>query len=380
MPELDPIKIKVQVEYDPSGLDQAKEDLAKLSDVGGSSGDAVGGLTENLAALDEQAASSAESAKSFTAAIEELPKIAEEGGTSVADMTGAMDEHTQAVEEATAAHEDLQSVVADTTDVLQKSAPAMQVVTKETQAMTEQAGVASENMSVFHDALENPYPFQMIGQYLNETGQTWTDFTGSIGESNTSMLHEMATNADVSYQVLDGMSSKVQSVGKTFIESADSASLFTDQFNSVGSVVASTGSQLDIAGQSALTWAKGLNEFGGVGVSLYGPSTAMSEWMSGEASSIFGMGGLMGMIGDFMMPMFAVQMIGMGVQQLGQGIYNAAAIAEGAGAHGVGTFTGAVDVLNASVQKSGQSFSENFGRGVLPTLAAINKWRSAVLS
>lgn len=397
MPELDPIKIKVQVEYDPAGLDQAKEDLAKLSDIGGSSGDAVGGLTENLAALDEQAASSAESAKSFTAAIEELPKIAESGTTSVADMTSAVDEHTAAVEEATSAHEDLQSVVADTTDVLQKATPAMQSVTKETQAMTEQVGAVSENMSVFQDALVTPEPYQMVSSYLNETGQTWGDFASSIGDSNLSILRSNdAFRSDVQQMgdVLPIYSSNAEDYSNFVRDMASSGGQIANSIDwqtvgpptnfmsglenaktsmmQLGGATESTGTQLDQASVAALNWAKGINEFGGVGASLYGPSTAMSEWMSGEASSIFGMGGLMGMIGDFMMPMFAVQMIGMGVQQLGQSIYNAAAIAEGPAAHGVGTFTGAVDVLNQSVQKSGQSFSENFGRGVLPTLDAIN--------
>ena len=90
MPELDPIKARVIVEYDGSGVKEAKEDLASLGDIGGSAGGGISGASDALAQFEEQAGKSAGGARTFSAAIGDLPKITESGTSAVSNMTDAM--------------------------------------------------------------------------------------------------------------------------------------------------------------------------------------------------------------------------------------------------------------------------------------------------
>lgn len=335
------VKAIVKIEYDGAGIDKAKEDLTSLAEMGGNVGEGMGGAGEALTQFGEQAGSSAESAKSFTEAIAELPKITESSTSGISAMTDAMSEQQSVIEDTTQSF-------SDTLEPLTNYHEALQSLSE-----TVSSPHLTENMAAFQDALENPYPFQMIGQYLNETGQSWGDFTSTIGESNTSMLHEMATNADVSHQVLGGMNN-------VFHESANSAQEFTDQFNSVAESVGKANA--------------GINAFGGAGNVLAGPLEELQGYRSigfGEAFS-GASEGIMGALNDVAMPLMAVQMIAMVVGQVGQSIYDAAAIAEGPAAHSFGTFTGTVDALGQSAAQAGQQFSEAFGQGVLPSLNALN--------
>lgn len=344
------IKAKVVIEYDGSGLEKAKEDLASLGDLGGTAESGIGGANDALAQFEEQAGNSAGSAKTFSEAIGELPKMTESGTTGIATMTDAMAEQ--------------QGVIEDTIGSLSNIQEPMKSYNESLQAVSDTMSSPhfTENMSAFQDALENPYPFQTIGQYLNETGQSWTDFTGTIGESNTAMLHEMATNADATRQVLGGMASDVQAAGKSFVEFGGQTEAFTTQFNSLG----------EAAGQAH----EAINRFGGVGGMLYGPEEAgagLGEILGGAMSDI---GGVLGSVSQWVMPLMAFQMVGQVVAQLGQSIYDSAAIAEGPAAHSMGTFTGAVDALGQTAQKSWQQFSEGFGKGLIPTLDAANQQMS----
>jgi hypothetical protein len=403
MADVGEVKAKVIIEYDGSGLEQAKKDLASLAEIGGSVGESAGQASEGLAGLDQQMGKNAESAKSFGAAIDELPKMVESGGTAVSEMTSALDEHQAAIEETGSAYEALQSPIESTVSLLQEAGPPMQVIAKNAESMATQItpvgdsfaqlgeslsqtvpmlpqfaesmhavsesfdpkafglDVFAENTAVFQNALADPAPFSMMKEHLLETGQTWSDFASSLSDGNAAMFDEMVQRSSGSYQVLDKTASSARNIGTSFTDSAKSANEFTAQFNGLNESVSSAN--------------KSINEFGGVGKSIYGP-----ELPPGGVGKVAGIGdifggateGLMGVLNDIAMPLMAIQMVGMAVQAVGQSIYDSAAIAEGPAAHSLGTFTGTVDALGQSAQKVGAQFSEGFGQGVLPTLNAMN--------
>jgi hypothetical protein len=90
---------------------------------------------------------------------------------------------------------------------------------------------------------------------------------------------------------------------------------------------------------------------------------AFSEVMSGVGN----------VLNEIAMPLMAVQMIGMAVGQVGQAMYDSAAIAEGPAAHSFGTFTGTVDALGQSLQNASGQFSEGFGQS-LHSYAECAEW------
>src|SRR6266516_203630 len=393
------IKVKVSIEYDGSGIEQAKKDLASLASSAGEVGGNAGGAGDEIANLGEKASTSAGSAKEFSAALESLPKVMESGASAASGMTEVLSEGGQAFRETGTAIEELQKPLGETTALLQNASPPMQAISKNAQSMQEQMTTVSEivaqvveslsqsvpmlpqlaeslqtvsattdhfaqNMTAFQSAWSDPAPFEMIQQHLQSTGQTWGDFSSSIGEYNTAMLEQMKTSTEGSHAVLTGESSSVQAVGKAFEDSAHSAQAFTDQFTVMGTSAASTGESLGSVN-------KAINEFGGVGKAMYGPEAAMKSVSFGSA---FGeaFSGVTGFLNEIAMPLMAMQMIGMAVGAAGQAIYDAAAVAEGPAAHSFGTFTGTVDALGQSAQKAGAAFSEGFGQQVIPTLNALN--------
>lgn len=388
------VKAKASIEYDGSGLKQMKEDLASLSDTLG------GGLEQNtqrasdaLSGLGESMSGSAGGAKEFSAALEELPKIAEGGTSAVAEMSGVIAEHRAVAEEAGAAQETFSRQVESTVSSFEKATPSIQAATEHTQKFAQSVQAASEhisnsmgtdalseNMAVFEDALVNPYPFSVIDQHLVETGQTWSGFTSSIGDSNTAILQNMADYGQKTYDVLDGVSSQVKSTGQTFIESATGAEEFTKQFNGVADSTASASKAINEFGgvgsamyeptEAVKSFNSAINELGGVGDAMYGPAYSKPVTLGGAFSEV--MGGIGNTLNEIAMPLMAAQMIGMAVQQVGQAMYDSAAIAEGPAAHSFGTFTGTVDALGQSLQRIGGQFSESFGQAFLPTLNALN--------
>lgn len=344
MPDIDPIKVKVQVEYDPSGIDKAKEDLASLAEIGGGVQAGAENASAGLAGLDEQAVKNAGSAKTLNEALGELPKVFESGEASVSSFGDTLAGQQRVIEDTAQSLSDIQ-------EPLKSYNESLQAVSE-----TVSSPHLAENMSAFQDALQNPYPFSMVQQYLAETGQSWGDFTSSIGEENTSFLHEMATNADRTHQVLGGMSSDVQSVNKTFTESASSADEFTKQFNGMGAAASDAGKAVEGAGNVIADAGGAMESFGGLGDALSSTMSGMSEFFGGMA----------------MPAMMAMQMIVPMVTQAAQGIYDMAAIAEGPAAHSMGTFTGQVDALGQTSQHVAGQFSESFGRQIIPTIDAMN--------
>lgn len=427
MPEVDPIKGKVIIEYDGSGVEAAKRDLSSLADiVGGSLAESTGGANDALSSLDEQMGKSAESTGTLTTALAPLPKTLQTAGESVTAVSEVLGEHQAAIEDASTAYESIQRPIEDTTALLESVAPPMLSITQHAEAMQEQLSpvndgfvqiseslaqsvpllpqfaeslhtvsaqldprelglnTASENLAVFQDALANPYPYQLINQYLSETGQTWDDFSSSIGSENAAFLDQMAAMPVVSEKAFSTVSGGVENMGQTFYEAAGSTEEFNKQWADLAAgiegVNKSGGVGAALYGPSD-TWSnlnnalasteESINKFGGVGSALYGPEEAMS--LGDIFGSIGGsFGGVLDSLHQIAMPMMAVQMIGMAISSVSSGIYNMAALAEGPAAHSIGSFTGAVDVMGQHMQQVGEQSAESFGKGIQPMLDAIN--------
>lgn len=382
------IKARAVVEYDPSGLQAFKEDLASLGNAAGSFEQSAGNAGETLSGLGDQAQKSAEGTRALTSSISDLQRPMEGWVTSVSAVNDALAGSQPALIGTGSAFEALQRPVEAASMQLQEASSTMALLPEHTTRVSEEISAAgdsfaqlgdtvgqsvialpqfadslhtvdhsfnaaqyglddfNENMNVFQDALVNPAPFSMIQQHLNETGQTWDDFTSSIGEGNSAVLENMASS-----------SKSAQTMGNVFYESANSAEEFTKQYNGLNDAMVEAD--------------KSINAFGGVGTDMYGPvQMAEKATAGGGFADMFG--GFTNTLSQIAMPLMAVQMIGMVVGQVSQGIYDMAATAEGPAAHGVGTFTGTIDALSQASQKAGQSFSENFGQGILPTLNAMN--------
>lgn len=416
------IKARVTIEYDGSGIQQAKEDLASLAEAAGSFG-GDGGIGDAISAMSDGFAEGTKGAEGFANAVEGIAEPLKSGEEAVSNLNDAFDEHQQVIEDTGAAYEALQEPMGTSIALLGETSPAMQQVAQHAQELSRQIipvneGFAqigeslsqavpmlpqfsdslhevsaafdpkafgldtfAENMAVFQDALSNPTPFSMIQSHLNETGQTWDDFTSSIGGDNTAALHDMAQNASVAGESINSLNASAQETGKTFSGSREETQAFTEQFNALGGAAQDTSKAVEDAGGtiSDTFSAMGINKFGGVGSEQYGPLSFVNSLAkeSGGLGDILGgalsdVGNAFMGISNMVMPLMAFQMVGMAVQQVGQGIYNAAAIAEGPAAHSMGTFTGTVDALTQSAQQSGQAFSESFGQNILPTLNAIN--------
>lgn len=389
------IKAKVTVEYDGAGVDQAKKDLGSLSDiVGGSLAESTDSANDALSSLDEQMSKSAESTSALTSSVSSLEKPLQRTSDGITSVSSALGEQQTAIENAGTAFESIQKPIEGTTSLLESASVPMVSVTQNAESMQKQMSVVNdgfvqmnqslsqsvpmlpqfatnlhavseefdprefgldvfnENMSVFQDAMSNPYPFQMVNQYLHETGQTWDDFNSSIGDGNAALLDQMAAMPVQANKAFGAMSDGAKNTGQTFVAAAGETEAFTKQWNNMA---------------DSLT---GINKFGGVGTVPYGPEGiaeggagfSFGDMLSGVTNKLWAIAG----------PVMAVQMIGYTVGQVASGIYNMAALAEGPAAHSVGTFTGAIDVLGQHVQSAGEQFSESFGQGILPTLDAIN--------
>ncbi|HEX2615449.1 MAG TPA: hypothetical protein VHL10_08135, partial [Nitrososphaera sp.] len=397
------VKAKVTIEYDGSGIKQAKEDLASLAQAAGSAGENAGQAGEKMAELDAQMSGSAESARGFSSALGELPKIAEGGTSTISEMTSALSEHQTVIAETGSAYEGLKKPVEATVTMLQDVAPQMQVISKNAQSMQEQMSSASEgftqistsvsqvapllpqyaesmhavsesfnpsafglddfvrNTEVFQEALSNPAPFSMMKEHLLETGQTWSDFTSSLSESDAAMFSEMAQRTSGSYQVLDKAAGSAQKAGAAFTEAANGANDFTAQFLGMNDAAVETNKSIKETGAILEETGKSSGGGGGLFGGLFGGAAASEDVVSP----------FMGFLNDVMMPLMAVQMVGYAFSAVGQAIYDSAAIAEGPAAHSYGSFTGAVDTMSASVNKAKQTFAEGFGQGTLPFLEGM---------
>jgi hypothetical protein len=376
---------------------------------------------ESLSGLDEQMSKSAESTSNLVSSVGSLEKPLQRSGEAVTSVTAALGEQQTVIESAGTAFEGIQKPIESTTALLTEASPPMLAIAQSAESMQKQmsgvndgfvqiseslsqsvpllpqfaSGLHSvsaefdprafgldtfnENMSVFQDALVNPEPFSMIQQHLHETGQTWSDFSSSIGSDNATFLQQMTANANVSEKTFGTMSSGAAGVGQTFNATAGETEAFSKQWNELAASVGEVG------------------QAGGMGTALYGPpeawnklegALATTEGSIGKIGAVggevagggFSLGGLFGGairgLESVAMPLMAVQMIGMAVGAVASGIYNMAAAAEGPAAHSVGTFTGAIDQLGQHSASMGQQLSESFGQGILPMLDAMNNTAS----
>jgi hypothetical protein len=293
------VKASVVVEYDGSGLKQAREDLASLGEMAGSFGDSAGGVGESLAGLEDQFAETGRGARDFSTALGDLERPLNKGNAALSEWSDNLYES--------------QGIIADTGSTI------------------------SEELN---------RPLAATNEQLPQLAKTTHEAMGSVSED-----FEQAGSA-------------VGKVHETFGEF--DAGAWADQMHSIG---LETWDLSDAVGSVS----EGINKFGGIGSMSYGPLDLFTgrgaEGIAGigEAWSSFS-SGLM----DFMMPFFMIEGGVMMAQQLGQTIYNAAAIAEGPAAHAMGTFTGTIDAIGQSAQQAAAQFSEGFGQGLLPTLDAIN--------
>lgn len=384
------IKAKIIIEADTSGATEAAAALEKLQGIAGdfSSGGA-GSIGDAISQMSEGFAEGTKGAEGFADAIGAGEEAVKSGEEAVSSYNDALGEHQQVTQDAATAQEAFSGQVEETAKQLQAVPTSMQEVTKSTQSMSEQMAKSSdtfasfqqafspetlaENMSVFQDLATTPQPMMMLQSYLKETGQDLEGFTQSIGKSYSAIHDQM-------YQSASAITDVQTAVGAQ----SDSFTAMATSAGNAGKAV----EQVDAA----------INKFGGIGSSQYGPLTlsdslaqswglagneaekAMAQMGLAEGGGLGGvfkgafgeLGGVLNSASQFVMPLMALQMVGTMVAQVGQSIYDSAAIAEGPAAHSMGTFTGTVDALGQSMQRSGQIFSESFGQNMLPTLNALN--------
>jgi len=412
------IKARASIEYDGSGADKMKSDVQELAQLtGGSLADGASKGSEGLAQLEEQAGKTSDSVAQLSESASSLEKPFSNAVGQITSVSEALGEHQGLIESTGKAYEALQGPIGDTAVMLGAVSDPMLEIAKNAESMqsqiedlgggfnvvegslsnvvpllpqfadnlhavndsfaTQDLGKYTDNISTFQDAMSNPSPFSMIQQHLEDTGQTWDDFTSSIGDSNVAILHDMASNADVTHTVLSDMSSQITSTGQVFSKGVDETAAYTAQYSAMGDTVKQANDTLGGFNDTLVATNKGLNEYGVAG-GMIGPMAPAS--MMGGGGEALGLGEILGSAGtgalDMMntiaMPLMAAQQIGMVIGTVSTGMYNMAAVAEGPAAHSLGSFTGTVDALGQASQKTASAFSEGFGQGVLPTLNALN--------
>jgi hypothetical protein len=365
------VKAKASIEYDPSGMKQFKEDLASLPQMVGGLGQSAGDAGEKLSELDKGMTSNAESAKSFTSALSELPKITESGTAAVSEMSGVLSEQRSAIEETASAHETLQKSVESSVSAFEKAPSSIRAVSEHTQFLQEQMSVASDSFSQAGSSIAQVTPtFREAFNIPTDAVLQFDDAGRLIGDSA---------------KYFETASSGAQSFGKSFQGSSSDVQTFAGQVGNLNTVVAEThkgmngisetafsaSKAMDSAGASTGQWVEASNGFmAKLGDVMEGPAYSKPVKMGDAFGEV--MGGITGALNDIAMPLMAVQMIAQTVQQVGQAMYDSAAIAEGPAAHSFGTFTGTVDALGQSLQNASGQFSEGFGQELLPTLNALN--------
>lgn len=412
------IKARVVIEYDGSGIDAAKEDLAKLAELAGGIGGGEGGIGDAIAAMGDQFAEGTKGASEFADSIGAIEEPLRSGEAAVSELNDALDEHQQAIGETGAAYEALQEPLGTTVSMLEESAPPMLQIAENAQKMSAPLADAgdnfaqlqdslsqtvpmlpqfasslhdvseafdprqfgldtfAENMSVFQDALQNPTPFSMIGQYLQETGQTWDDFNSSIGADNVSVLHDMAQNANVAGESLNSLNTNAQETGQAFSGSKEETQAFTEQYNALGGAAQDAGKSIEDVGSTVEDLGSTTEKAGGIFSSIFGEGGflgSVGEGVGGFFGSIGnGLGGIMQGFDSLARPLFAAQMIGQMASSFGSYIYSANLAAEGPNASNPASFTSQVNQLGAGISQGGNQFAVGFGAGLNPSINAWN--------
>src|SRR6266480_674784 len=373
---------KVKVVYEPDGVKQAKEDLASLTDAAGSVGESAGSASEGLSSLGEQAGKAAASASELNSAFTDLPKIAEKSGAAFTAFGEGIAESRGAIDDMATSMEDVQAPLEKASSLMEKATAPMSAFSEHTQAISEgftQMGESltqaspllmqyGDTLQAQRQALHEATPAFNTNDWMQGMNAAGVETWGTaMGDAATQMEvfqsaldnPKLAESAKATHQALGTMNANFQTVGKSA----------SDASNAVGEFLGNSTSF-----DNGMVFPGG-NGFGAIGGNtLEGPLEELKSFKPtsfGEAFST-GVSGVMGALNDIAMPIMAVQMIGMAVGQVSQGIYDMASVAEGQGAHSLGTFTGTVDALGQTAAKVGQQFSENFGQAITPTLQQMN--------
>jgi uncharacterized coiled-coil protein SlyX len=415
------VKAKVTVEYDGSGLEQAKKDLESLQGLGQGAGSGVGELNDALGELQGNLIEGQKALTPFTGAVNEMAEPFTAGETVITELNDALGEHRAAIEDTADAYKALQEPLGTVVPMLQSAPAPMALLTEHAQSLSEQVGNVgdnfaalqdmfaqpllppgyiehvqelmnatsqlaqvpeqlmlpdvvegslqavgpafdqiAENMAVFQDLATTPQPMLMLQEYFRETGQDMNSFTESIGKS-WSDIHEQ-------------MSQQSQDIGNSFVGMGDEAKSTSETITDLGSSIADTSKSIDEIGIASEEASKnGEGFFGGffnsLGTQIFGGVDSAGI----ESKGIFGgFSDLVMGFDSFMRPLMYLQMGAQMATQLGTAIYNSAAIAEGPAAHSMGTFTESVDSLGVTAQKAGGAFSEAFGQQFTATIDGIN--------
>jgi ABC-type transporter Mla subunit MlaD len=386
MPDLEPIKIKVEVEYDGSGLEKAKEDIQSLNDAGDAGGEQLGGLGGELDNLGEKARQTASDTAALAKAIEESGKPVEELNSALSDSNEILDEHSQAIEDTNKAYEELPKKITETNAAVQESSDVLPIASKNLEEMNNNLNqmkqVASDSANVIPEFNSNLQDLTDSAVNANKTFQELNNLPPGTVLQFDNQGRLMASSAqyfaDASEQVVQSTQDITQSVEKAStpistlqrqIEEAGKAARegpfsnfippqAIDNINQANSALNQSNDALDKWNGFLDDVFKGpASEIPSIGESIGSAWEGMSEFFSG---------------GALMQGMMIAQMAGMAIDQAGQQIYNMAAIAEGPAAHSMGSFTGTVDALTQSAQRAGQQFSESYGQQIMPALNAMN--------
>lgn len=395
-------------------------------------GNAVADAEKPFSAGEEAVTGYTEALQEHNDAINDVTSAYEENKPAVEESTALLDEHATQMQKTSELAQVLGSQVENLNDGFDRNTAKLSdnvdgwyQVSSAFSDGAESFQRQAQNLQIFQDAINSPDTFGIINEHIRTTGQNYNDFMDTIGQSNADTLNTLAQispSDETTYTVLPSQSEldKLDSWNaaskqtQAFLEASKSVETFngqvtalnentvpnaTDNFANMATQVGSADeavkeflgpdwvkqSTIDAATSGPITdeqanqavkeflgldqtSAPGGETTGGNGGGFF--SSLFSN--EGQAEWLFGSGGIMGMLNDVAMPLMALNMIGAGVSSLGQNMYDAAAIAEGPAAHSIGTFTGAVDQLNKSAAQTGQTFSEQFGQGVLPALNGFN--------
>jgi len=370
------IKLEIESEYTGGAGEAAAKDLEKARSGMQGAGETAAQAAGQFDAFGESSGKAAGGAGVLRDALEKLPESTMMVAGSTEKMNEALDsasestpkfsEALNAVEEpAKAASKQIDQVsssVADFSEEMRPTLPVIESMQKGFTTLSEQATISAPAVSGVTDAFANmartpvasfneavsvaskmSMPFTVLQNSIDAAGISWGDFVGQLSPEYQGRLQKLADNS-----LYAGES--VNTLAKSYSGADAKAATFFGNVAKEGDALAGFGKGMEEVSSAA----KGMS-VGGIFSEIGGAFSQVSE-------------GLM----TLAMPIFAIQAIGMVVQAVSQGIYDAAALAEGPAAHTVGTFTGSVDQLTISAAKAGQVFSESFGKELIPDLQALN--------
>lgn len=385
------IKARVVIEYDGSGIDAAKEDLAKLGELAGGIG-GEGGIGDAIAAMGDQFAEGTKGAEGLTEALSENEDALKANEEAISEVNDALDEHQQVAQDAASAQEAFSGQVEETAKQLKEVPPALDDVTKSTQAASTQVAASgdsfdamSEQVAAFQDIIADPTPHQALQDYLTTNQQSLDEFTKAIGSENAGILVNMAQppNAAEAYQAFTEQFSQIGGggIGETDL------GIVPETWNDASTAAKAASASIAEANQSmagvvptAADADKAVAEFFGKTDDAAAKTGGIFDSVFGENGAFGGIGGSLGeMFGGVMQtfdaiarPLFAMQMLGQMASSFGSYIYNANLAAEGPNASNPSSFTSQVDQLTKGIQNSGNAFAVGYGEGLLPAINAQN--------